>query len=718
MEKLVSYMVDRPEPDADARREFKYPYLACEIFCCELDAVFATLCDNDCELFGRVVRFIDTNEELNPMLCSYFGKVVGCVVSRRSQETTKFFQKNTKFLELLVKKIGSLAVAEVLLRLVGADDPGVSPMQGMLMSAIHGSDQTGWLAETKLLDMLLDALGEETSESEDNDDSATRRANAAEVLVGIARGAPSALGDRLATSNAMDKLFTKGLGASEPSQSEPSPGDYYGSRADGDSGANDVDPSGTTPALPATAHSGLNASPLVNVIDIAIAVLDSKRAAGPAQAMQAFLAAETGEQPLPPRLPPPAAIVACTSALPKLVSFLDSTFDTSTQKTTWGEMTPPLGLKRVKVVDLVATLVCTRDEKVIEQLFSTNALPKCVELFKLYPFNNFLHHHCERFIRDILEWGEPRMLSHLFAEENAGGCDVVGLVACAQQTVSTARGPARSGNLGHVTRLSNVLSGIASGARVEEVEAGCGGGGGEGGKEDEKSSTSSISSVTRARNAMAFVAQKLESDTRWATYAENTLQKRNALENIRSWRCGRPAGMDDDMDDDALSGDDERDFDLGLGAGFSRDAYNRYGGGLEGDDDSDEDDPLDHDSEEDENEDEESVHQRKLAAGLFQGDAGARLASLTLSNGAEDDVNSSDDDSSSDPLFDENAPTVPVPSFAAVNQNDDDVLLGSDDDEDKAESTTQESVDEIPVEFGSVQFWGASIDTSLVPDDL
>ena len=29
--------------DADAKREFKYPYLACEIFCCEIDAVFSTL---------------------------------------------------------------------------------------------------------------------------------------------------------------------------------------------------------------------------------------------------------------------------------------------------------------------------------------------------------------------------------------------------------------------------------------------------------------------------------------------------------------------------------------------------------------------------------------------------------------------------------------------------------------------------------------------------
>jgi hypothetical protein len=28
-----------PGEDADAKREFKYPYLACEIFCCEVHPI-------------------------------------------------------------------------------------------------------------------------------------------------------------------------------------------------------------------------------------------------------------------------------------------------------------------------------------------------------------------------------------------------------------------------------------------------------------------------------------------------------------------------------------------------------------------------------------------------------------------------------------------------------------------------------------------------------
>ena len=760
----MSFVADPPPPDADARREFKYPYLACEIFCCELDAVFATLCEDECALFGRIVSFIDTDEPLHPTRAGYFGKVVGCVVARRAPETTRFFQNNPHVLRLLVRRIENLAVAEVLLRLVGADDPGISPMQGMLMSAIHGADNTGWLAETTLLDQLLDALGEapETSDADglfNSADTAQRRANAAEVLVGIARGAPSALADRLATADAMRELFAKGLERVSSNESAA----MYGSRLDGSSGANDVDAASTTPPLPATAHSGAAASPLVNVVDVAVAVLDAKRAAGPAQAMQAFLAAETGEAPPEPRRAPPAAVAACARALPRLAAFLDLAGDASAQKTPWGEMTPPLGLKRVKVVDLVATLVSTRSESVAEEIVASGALPVCMSLFRRYPFNNFLHHHVERMCRDVLEWGQPSLLAHLFDREEAGGCDVVGLVTQAPRAVETARGPARAGNLGHVTRLGNALAGVAAGETGSPAEEAGDADAGDADAdaletapgrvpsrddddetltlgEDTGEDTDGVSARRRAA-ASTYVREKLESDPRWSAYCEGELAARNALENTRAWRCGRPAGMDDPDDDD--DGDDG-DFDLGVGAGFSRDdAYDRYaGGGLEeedeeGDDDDDERDigfPGDDDGSRDEDEDgfdEDGAEEdgelanalggaASIAAGLFQGDAGARLASLMRKNESrsvhEEGADANDE------------PTTGVPAFAtaaepfAGDAEEDDVVLAEEDEGDEGDDASSgagaSDADALGAsEFGAVRYWGSSIDASLVPDD-
>ena len=167
MEKLVSYLVDPPPADADPKREYKYPYLACEIFSCEIDAILSALTDDDCALFSRVMAFIDVpvGTRLNSMLAGYFSKTVACLVSRRQGECVAWFQANPRFVDRLVEHVGVLAVAEVLLRLVGADDPGsMMPMQSMLLSAMGASgDQSAWLVDTPLLDRLLDALDAESS---------------------------------------------------------------------------------------------------------------------------------------------------------------------------------------------------------------------------------------------------------------------------------------------------------------------------------------------------------------------------------------------------------------------------------------------------------------------------------------------------------------------------------------------------------------------------
>ena len=88
------------------------------------------LVENNCELFGKVLSFIDQDGPLNSMRACYFSKTVGCLVSRRQSECMGFLQREPKYLDRLVDHVRVLAVAEVLLRLVGADDPGMMSMQG------------------------------------------------------------------------------------------------------------------------------------------------------------------------------------------------------------------------------------------------------------------------------------------------------------------------------------------------------------------------------------------------------------------------------------------------------------------------------------------------------------------------------------------------------------------------------------------------------------
>ena len=153
---------------------------------------------------------------------------------------------------------------------------------------------------------------------------------------------------------------------------------------------------------------------------------------------------------------PDGAVEACLDALDALAARLTVAGDGAAQRTTWGALTPPLGLVREKIADLVATLVATKRDAVADAIIATGALASCADLFRRYPFNNFLHHHVASAIESALEWGHPALLRHLFAPRapespegaGKGGVDVVGLVADAPEVVDTARGP-RAGGVGH-----------------------------------------------------------------------------------------------------------------------------------------------------------------------------------------------------------------------------------------------------------------------------
>jgi serine/threonine-protein phosphatase 6 regulatory subunit 3 len=130
------------------------------------------------------------------------------------------------------------------------------------------------------------------------------------------------------------------------------------------------------------------------------------------------------------------------------------------------------------------------------------------------------------------------------------------------------------------------------------------------------------------------------------------------------------------------------------------------------------------------------------AALLFQGDANARLASLTLGNGAgHPDVMIEEVGEEMDPYDDDDldADTVEVPAsvmsmfraggpspetVGGAQDDDDEVnLADSDDDEiiNSPDAKTERVEHDSPTlmkEYGASNFWGSSIDDSLVPDDI
>ncbi|KAL4539753.1 hypothetical protein Ndes2526A_g02772 [Nannochloris sp. 'desiccata'] len=192
VEKLVTYLVEDAPSDADAKRQFKYPFAACEIFCCEVEGVYNTLLEND-ELLDRLFGLLDQQRPLNTMLAGYFARVVGSLLLRRSADLMIYLQRRQALLPKLVHHVDTTSVAEVLARLVGADDPQGYPSTAALQ----------WLAGTDLLGLLVQALGPSAP--------AEGQANAAEVVAAVARSVTSPLTRSMVSGEFMERLVDAAL---------------------------------------------------------------------------------------------------------------------------------------------------------------------------------------------------------------------------------------------------------------------------------------------------------------------------------------------------------------------------------------------------------------------------------------------------------------------------------------------------------------------------
>ncbi|XP_022728983.1 serine/threonine-protein phosphatase 6 regulatory subunit 3-like isoform X2 [Durio zibethinus] len=500
VEQLLRYVVKEPPEDADSKLAFKFPFIACEIFTCEIDVILKSLVEEE-ELMNLLFSFLEPNRPHSALLAGYFSKVVVCLMLRKTVPLMNYVQVHQDVFRQLVDLIGITSIMEVLVRLVGADDH-VYP---------NFLDVMQWLADSNLLEMIVDKLSPSCPPEV--------HANAAETLCAITRNAPSALATKLSSPSFVARIFGHAL---EDSHSK---------------------------------------SGLVNSLSVCISLLDPKRSAITSPLMHSFRNQHMYEPSIPVNS---ETINAMLPKLGELLMLLHVSSDEKILPTTYGELRPPLGKHRLKIVEFIAVLLRTGNEAAEKELVSSGTIQRVLDLFFEYPYNNALHHHAESIILSCLESKNDEILDYLLQE-----CDLIRKFLQTdkhpilsgdrnQPTLPAAgkRAP-RAGNIGHITRISNKL-----------VQLG--------------SSNSRILAC-------------LKENSEWNEWQANVLQERNTVENVYRWACGRPTVLQDrtrDSDEDDIH---DRDYDVAALANNLSQAfrYKIYGN----DDNEEEHGALDRDDE-------------------------------------------------------------------------------------------------------------------------
>lgn len=416
--------------------------------------MFNTLLEDE-ELMALLFSLLDSDTALNCKTAGYFGRVIGHLLIRKTNEMMSYLQSNQGMLEKLIKHVDTTSVADIVKRLVGADEQA-----SMLFVPSH----TQWLSDTPLVDMLLQRLG--------SGHSADVQANTADILCAVAHMQPSALSSKLMQEESIDILFQHAL----------APGGQV----------------------------------LVPALDVCIALLEPRRSPNDPSPEGASPTAAAAQRF---RL---QAVHSIVKYVPQLVELLKAEDSSTTQETPYGLLAPPLGSSRLKITELLATLVRQAEESAEHALVQSDAFALCMEIFGRYPFNNLLHHNVASMLLAALAHMSDSILQHIFQHCKLLDwlirlpTDVTPTPRPGLEAAAEGRAPLRAGYMGHITTLANRLIEL-----YDSQEA---------------------------------IKGQMNGHEGWSEWVEKVLAPRNELEDVQRWQCGRPSaadmgGMDSDGDD-------------------------------------------------------------------------------------------------------------------------------------------------------------------------
>nr|XP_023664821.1 serine/threonine-protein phosphatase 6 regulatory subunit 2-like isoform X3 [Paramormyrops kingsleyae] len=167
MQEMVALITREPPLDLEEKLRFRYPNVACELLTSDVSPINDKL-GADESLLEKLYGFLEQEPPLNPLLASFFSKIFGNLIARKTEQVIAFLRKKEGFVSLLLKHIDTSAMMDLLLRLVSCVDPATLRLEVL-----------NWLNGENLIERLVGLVHSEEDEE--------RQSNASQTLCDIIR---------------------------------------------------------------------------------------------------------------------------------------------------------------------------------------------------------------------------------------------------------------------------------------------------------------------------------------------------------------------------------------------------------------------------------------------------------------------------------------------------------------------------------------------------
>uniref|UniRef100_A0A8C5AI58 Serine/threonine-protein phosphatase 6 regulatory subunit 2-like n=1 Tax=Gadus morhua TaxID=8049 RepID=A0A8C5AI58_GADMO len=421
MQELVELITTEPPVELEERSRFKFPNIACELLTADVSIINDKL-GGDESLLEMLYHFLEQGQPLNPLLASFFSKTIGNLIARKTEQVISFLRKKEGFIGLVLNHIDASAMMDLLLRLISCVEP--APLRQEVLV---------WLNEEKLIQRLIELIY--TGKDEE------RQSNASQTLCDIIRLSRDQA-NQMQENVEPDPLLAV-------LESQDSVAGLLKSMFEGDR----------------------NEAAIVNGTQVLLTLLETRRSG-----LEGLM--ELYSQGYERSYTVNSSILHAIE--PHLKDFHQLLLDPPKKSailTTVGLLEEPLGNARLHVARLVAALLQTNSPSVCMELCRLSSMDLLLDLFFKYSWNNFLHFQVELCVASISGVDNNYLLStiidnNIFYNINIFSCHFIEnmsllfqtcrlvqriLEAWEQNDKIQSEGGARRGNMGHLTRISNMV---------------------------------------------------------------------------------------------------------------------------------------------------------------------------------------------------------------------------------------------------------------------
>ena len=161
IECMINYMIVPPPADCtDDLIKFKYPYVSCEIFCCELDEILRVLIGYDNKFLKQIFSILDSEAPVDNYLAGYFEKLLEMLFRRTTIPVISYINNSGRELFLkFLSHIDNYSVSQIIQRLMLPHIPFVHSYGEMSQSDEERQlSQCNWSLSSNICELLCSQM--------------------------------------------------------------------------------------------------------------------------------------------------------------------------------------------------------------------------------------------------------------------------------------------------------------------------------------------------------------------------------------------------------------------------------------------------------------------------------------------------------------------------------------------------------------------------------